>query len=496
MKVFRTIIAATALLYTANTFAQTEEVENSTSYRADLFGSVATGSNTPFWMVSNRYGIVPLEANNGYLNAGIFHQQYFGKGFRWSAGLDLVAVAPRYKNIYIQQVYAELGYKSLLLSVGSKESHKSLWDNTLSSGDIVISHNARPIPEINLSMPEFTVIPKTKGWMQVKWDFAVGRSFDTKYLEHFANEHQTYIKNVLWHHKSLYIQIKDTKNGSPFSGIIGVQHWAQWGGTSTNPYFGKQPQSFKDFIRTVLAREGGDDSSEMDQLNVLGNHYGSYDFKLQYTQPNWTLSAYYQHYFEDKSGMTFGNGTDGLWGIQLDLPQFPWLRKVVTEYLITRDQSGPFHFIDFDHSVHKGPGGGNDNYYNNGEYVTGVSYFNRGIGSPLLTSPEYNKDGTLGFKNNRVRAWYLGAEGDLSPQVSYRFMMSISNSWGTHSAPFLNNKRGASGMIDIKYRHPKLTGWEFTGSVAGDTGSLYGKNLGFSLSVCKRGILKNWGITQ
>ena len=95
---------------------------------------------------------------------------------------------------------------------------------------MVLSPNARPIPEINLSMPEFTVVPLTKGWMQVKGDFAVGRSFDTGYLEDFANGKQTYVKNVLWHHKSFYIRIQDTQNNFPLSGIVGVQHWAQWEG--------------------------------------------------------------------------------------------------------------------------------------------------------------------------------------------------------------------------------------------------------------------------
>ena len=57
------------------------------------------------------------------------------------------------------------------------------------------------------------------------------------------------------------------------------------------------------------------------------------------------------------------NGTDGLWGAQLDLPRLPWLKKVVTEYLVTRNQSGPFHFIIFDHDKYQGPGGGGDDYY-------------------------------------------------------------------------------------------------------------------------------------
>ena len=469
-----------------------QEEQEATSYRAELFGSAASGDNTPFWMVSNRRGIVPLDANNGYLRAGAFHEQSFGRDFRWSAGLDIVATAPRYHNVFIQQAYAEIGYRCLLLSVGSKERYTSLWDRQLSSGDLVYSTNARPIPEVNLSIPEFTPVPGTRGWMQVKGDFAVGRSFDKGYLEHATNERQTYVDNVLWHHKSLYVKIQDTKGGFPLSGVIGVQHWAQWGGTSSNPRIGKQPQSIKDLLRVICGSEGGGDATSSDQINVLGNHYGSYDFKLTYSRPEWQLSAYYQHFFDDKSGMIFVNGTDGLWGAQLDLPRSRWLSKVVVEYLVTRDQSGPFHFIDFDHEAHPGVGGGNDDYYNNSEYTTGASYFNRSIGSPLITSPEYNGDGSVGFKNTRVRDWHLAAEGELSPRVSYRLLVSGMNNWGRHMMPFLKRKRSASGLVDITYRHPRLQGWTFTGSLAADTGSMYGDNIGFSLKVAKRGVLRKW----
>ena len=67
MKALQTIIAVATLLHAANTFAQTEEAEDATSYKAEVFGSASSGSTTPFWMVSNRYGVVPLDANNGYL---------------------------------------------------------------------------------------------------------------------------------------------------------------------------------------------------------------------------------------------------------------------------------------------------------------------------------------------------------------------------------------------------------------------------------------------
>ena len=176
----------------------------------------------------------------------------------------------------------------------------------------------------------------------------------------------------------------------------------------------------------------------------------------------------------------------------MDFPRLPWLKKVVTEYLVTRNQSGPFHFIIFDHDKYQGPGGGGDDYYNNIEYITGSSYFGQGIGSPLLTSPQYNTNGDIDFKNTRVRAWHLAFEGDLSPMVSYRLRYTLMNSWGKPYAPFLNNKRSNSGQVEVKYHHPRLQGWEFTGAVAADAGSLYGDNVGFSLSVCKRDILKSW----
>ncbi|MDR0431377.1 MAG: capsule assembly Wzi family protein [Tannerellaceae bacterium] len=490
MKTIRLFFSCILLLFIATCgFAQEGNEPNTLTYRVEAFGSAASGSNTPFWMTSNRYGVVPLNAGNGYLRPGVFYNGMSNKGFHWRAGLDMAVVAPRYRNVYIQQVYAEIGYQALLLSIGSKERYTSLWDRRLSSGDMVLSPNARPIPEINLSFPEFTIVPYTKGWLQVKGDFAAGRSFDNAYLKQFVNEKQLYNKNIRWHHKSIYFRIKDTQNHFPLSFNAGLQHWAQWGGTTSGSSIA-QPHSLKDFIRIVCAKEGGGDATISDQINVLGNHYGSYDFKLSFIKENWASHAYHQRYFEDKSGIEFHNGPDGLWGIQVDLTSFPWIRTIVVEHLETRHQTGSFHFISFDHDKHPGIGGGADNYYNNGEYRTGASYFNRGLGSPLLPSPEYNTDGSLGFKNNRVSAWHIGLEGCITSQIDYRILLTNMNSWGTHSRPFLDTKGSTSGLLEVSYWHPKLSGWLFTGSLAADRGAVYTKSIGFGLSASKRGVFK------
>lgn len=469
--------------------AQEEIPWDATSYRVELFGSLATDDNTPFWMASNRYGIVPLDGDNAYLKAGVFHRQHFGSGFRWGAGLDLAGASPRDNRAYIHQLYAEFGYKCMEIHIGSKERYHSLADPFLSSGDMIYSNNARPIPEVNIGIPRFTAVPLTKGWLQFKGNFSVGRSFDSDYLSDRHAGH-TYVEHVLWHQKSVCFQVSDTRGAFPLSATFGIQHIAQWGGTSTNPAIGKQPHSLKDFIRIVLGAKGGDDASLSDRINVLGSHHVSFDFGLKYQAGGWSLRGYYQHLCADKSGLKFDNGTDGLWGLELDLP-FPWVERFVFEYVTTRNQSGPFHFINFDHDEHPGRGGGGDSYYNNGEYTTGNSYFGRSVGSPLLVSPEYNTDGRPGFRDNRVRDFHFGLRGSFSSTVGYRFLLTAMNTWGTHAAPFLKKKDGISFLADVQYRHPKLKGWQFCGSIGADTGDVFGNSsTGFSLKIRKQGLLK------
>jgi len=460
------------------------------SYNVRSFGSFSTLNQTPFWMVSNQYGVVPLEANNGYLRTKMGYHHFFSSEWSLVAKVDLIAVAPRYRNLYIQQLYAELRYKGLRLSIGSQESGQYLQtvtDPYLSSGDLGIATNARPIPEINLYSPDFILLPWTAGWLQGKANFALGRSFDTNYLDSYIGENQYYIQHLLWHHKSLYVRIKDSRNDFPLSMIAGIRHTAQWGGEATNPLFkGKQPRTLKDFLRIVLGQSGDEMASESDQINALGAHYGTYDFRLGFEKKNWAIYGYYQHIFSDASGMEFNNALDGLMGLQVDLPKFGMLKKIVFEHLNTYNQSGPFHYIWYDHDKYPGYGGGADNYYNNGEYSTGFSYFNRSLGTPFLLSPEYNGNGKLGINHNRVQALYLGVEGEINPNLSWRLRMSTMESRGTPYAPTLKKLNATSFITDFSYCRKD---WIFTSSIAADHGSLLGNHWGFSLSVAKQGIL-------
>ena len=188
------------LIYFTPCLAQ-NTTSSSTGYHVETAGSAATGKHTPFWIASNKYGTVPLDTETGYLRTGAIHNQSFGNGLHWSAGIDLLAATPRYRNVYIQQLFATVQYKCLNLAIGSKENYYSLWNNELSSGDMVVSKNARPIPEINLSIPGFTSIPFTKGFIQFRGNFALGQSFDSQYLRrhHKSPENKNtayYVENI------------------------------------------------------------------------------------------------------------------------------------------------------------------------------------------------------------------------------------------------------------------------------------------------------------
>jgi hypothetical protein len=460
-----------------------------TYYQAKTSATASTDNVTPFQIVSNQYGIVPLQANNATLQVGVTHQQNLGKHFTVQAGVDLLAATPRYQNIALQQAYADVAFQHLHLRIGAKENTQlSLRNQQLASGDLAISNNAKPIPEVNVNIPHFVNVPYSNKWLLVKGDFAIGKSFDTQYLKQYANPEQVYIKHVLWHHKALFLKVGKSEH-TPVALVLGIQHLAQWGGTSTNlnsPQY-KQPQTIKDFLKIVTGSAGDQNASLSDQVNVLGNHFGTYDVQAELTQHKWTAKAYYQHFFDDASGMELENIGDGIIGAEINLKTITWIQTVVVEHVYTRDQSGPFHYIEFDHSIYPGFGGGGDNYYNNQEYTTGASHLNRAMGNPLLLSPEYNNNGKLGFQHNRITAWHLGVKGVISTPLDYKIRTSTVISYGTPLAPTLTKLNNTTVAVDIGWTLQH--NWYVTTTLAADKGTLTGNRLGAAVTVAKTGIL-------
>lgn len=459
------------------------DAQDMLSCDAEFYTVVGTGDYTPFLITSNTYGKVPLEPNSLYAQVASFLEHSFSRDFSLRAGIDVTTATRQYSSVWLQQIYADLNYKRLRLSLGQKEDYRSMLDRNLSIGDFTCSANARPIPGISLSIPEFTAVPFTHNSLKFKGDFFVGKSLDNNYIRDTKQESAPYSLDILWHYKSFWLLLEN-ESQSPFYILLGIDHAAQWGGWTTFMGYGDVPQSSKDFVRIVFGREGGSDSHEGDQINVLGNHLGTYNLKFGYKGDRFRLAAYKQHFFDDKSGMDFVNWRDGNWGLEVELPRFSYIEKVVLEYFQTTNQSGPMHFLEYD--IPGGRGGGYDDYYNHDYYFSGWSYFGRSIGNPLLTSPAYNRDNALFFKNTRVKAVNLGFMGSVNSSIDYRLLFVGTQSWGRMTAPFLKRKDDFLSLLECSYTPPRYKDWSLSCQLSLDIGDTYGNNLGFSFKVRRK----------
>ena len=135
-------------------------------YKVEGEVSFSTGENTPFWLVNNREGLASIEKNNGYLRVGLFKEIEPERRFSWGAGVDLAGAYNFSSSFIIQQLYAELKYRCLGLTIGSKENINQEFNNRqLGSGNLLYSGNARPIPQIRAGIPNYTAVPGTKKWL-------------------------------------------------------------------------------------------------------------------------------------------------------------------------------------------------------------------------------------------------------------------------------------------------------------------------------------------
>jgi len=475
------------------------------SYRAETFGSLATGENTPFWMTNQNWGVVSLDANNYYVRGGVFHEQKINTDWSWEAGFDMLGASKaHYGNFWVQQLYGRVNWKIWRLDIGSREDYVSFLNPYLSSGDFTHSNNSRPIPEIKVSIPQFLLVPYTKGNMYIKGDFSLGHYLDGQWQEDTAKpNNQNYVKNLYSHNKSIYFRFGniETKNKMQFT--VGLAHSAQWGGDLHKySYIDdewkytvlNQPRGLSDLLRVAIAKEGSSSSSNADNAYVAGSQWGAYLLKYDYKLKNEDLLSFYvNHFFDDGSGMAFENYRDNLLGFEYKSKNKSILSGAVFEYNYTKQQTGPIHHnmkMDEDHKHLMSKGNGNDNYYNNTDYVQGPSHFGKTLGSPFLLSPEYNRDGALNFKSSRIIAFHLGLEGYLLSSLQYRLLLSNGQTWGRYYVPFTKIKKGFASGMELIYKYPSIEDLSIKLSMGYDNGEFFGENsFGGGITISKTGII-------
>ena len=445
-------------------------------------GTLTDGDYAPFWITSNKYGIGSETRNKGYLKTGLFaSKNLFDNKLNVSIGTDILVSDNIQDNFYFHQLYADLKYRSLGLSIGAKERSNPFKNKDLSTGGLTLSNNARPIPQIEAGFPTFVEIPYTNGYMQIQGGISYGRFNDDKYKIPYAGD-GSYAENVLYHRKYAYFKIEKK---SPWSFVLGLEMDTQWGGDfyDKNGHRSSSSAGIKDFFKIITPMSGGSESNGTDQINIQGNVYGSWHFILNYKKENYSIKTYHEHYYDDHSGMFFKNMPDGIYGLELNWNKKQIISSVLLEYIHTKNQSGPFLF-DKSNNIPIQVSAG-DNYYNHVDYI---SITNHGfvLGNPLLTSPIYNNKRTLQVLNTRLSAFHGGVSGYLTNDLKYKTLLTYSKSWGTPFIPSRQIRTQFSSMLEMEYTPTKIEGWAFTGALAyDDSSTIVGDNLGFQLKISK-----------
>ena len=469
------------------------------TYRVEASANASSGDYAPLWFTANRNGLSSQEPNSAYLRAGLAYRQSFGHGWKIGAGLDLAGAVNSPSAFVVQQAYADISWRVLNLSIGSKERAPLGKNPLLSSGGMVEGNNARPVPQVRAEIADYYTVPGTKGWFAFKGHVAYGRFMDDRWQRNFARPHnKPYVEDILYHSKALMLKVGN-KERFPLEAEVGMMMSAQFGGTRHSfradgtEKVETMPHDLKSFADVFFAKAGGEDTPGGDQVNVEGNHVGSWDFALNYYWKDWKFRVYYEHFFDDHSQMflEYGRWKDGHLGIEVTLPKNRWVNTLLWEGLATKDQSGPILYDGderFEGAAYEGVQiSARDDYYNNFFYQS-WQHFGLGMGNPLLPGPAYNKDGDLKFRSNRVRANHWAFAGTPTEEWGYRVLMSYALHWGTYENPLDKICKQFSLLYEVTYSPKAWKGWHFSLSAAVDDGDYLGNSGGGMLNIKKEGI--------
>lgn len=462
--------------------------------RYEVSGTYGNGTYTPFWHMANKQGLGSEKTGMAYARAGVFGNHPFKKsGITLDWGADIVGGMNIASAVFVQQAYVECSWRKLRLSVGQKERWGELVNHRLSTGSLVESGNARPIPQVRLEIDDYWSIKGTNGCLAIKGHLAYGMFTDGKWQEKFFSETSPRSTNTLYHSKAGFMKFGN-EDKFPLTAEVGLHMVTQFGGNCYNinrtpGRHYKNPVRLKDFFYALIPLSGDELYDGSDQANIAGNMLGAWQGAITWNAEKWKLRTYYEHTFEDHSQLfwEYGLWTEQLVGLELNLKKFKWIKAATIEYFNLKNQSGSIYHDS--NSTFPDQISCRDNNYNHQKYP---GWFNYGqmIATPLCTSPVYNTNGIQYCYNNRVEAFHIGIEGDAVDWLGYRVLYTRSNNWGTYKTPFKDIKINRSAMVELTFKPQAMKGWSLAASFALDRGTLYGNNFGGMLTVKRTGIYK------
>jgi hypothetical protein len=458
-------------------FTITDKPDEPKSAQAEFnvsFNSYAsTGRALPFWFTSNQNGAFTSE--NGYyqlLRAGFARGLIADSTKKWNFnyGTSIIAGMGSKTDFQFNQYWIGAQYKWLVVKIGAKNDSVRFAGLSHTNGNMIWSGNARPLPGITFSTNGFVPLFSQNKWFTVK----------ALYEENFLSDKRD-MKNAMLHHKYLYGRA--TLNKWKFT--LGIDHWVYWGGTSRT--LGSTP-GIASYLRYIFALKGGANASGSDQANAAGNSIGMYVAEVEKNIGGNTLTFYWNHPYEDRSGLELANMPDGVWGLHYgNKNRGAFLTDFVYEFMSTLNQSGTYHLQP---SGVPGvlTGRGRDNYFalgigsGPGFYSSGHVHYNKMMGTPLFV-PVIGADGiSKGFDNTRIEMHHVGIGGTLADRLTWRSLMTWSRSFGTYETPYPEPISQFSCLGELNYRLKKIP-LRINMGMAADYGKRFRKCIGATTGI-------------
>lgn len=375
--------------------------------RAGISQTIGT-PETPFWLQSNRDGLIPLHSGNNLLLFGEYHRSFLrdthladlDAGLRFDGRLSDGG-----NRLGFGELYVHFRISGWQLSAGRFHETLGLAPEYLSTGSMLMSRNAVQPFKIRLSTPDFLPVPLTGGVLSFKARWSEGLLTDERWVEG-ARVHQKY----------LYLKVRPVRNLDLVGGIV---HNLMWGGRS--PELGRLHGSFIDWLRDAA---GQPDRSLFVNETPAGNGLGGYDFGIEYGTDTWSAGMYRLFFIEDGQSMHLPNPWDGTWNVFLDLhdPSRPnrLVSYVTYEHVNTKKQdAGRFDAL------------GRGRYYSHYVYRDGWVHHGQTLGTPLiLIDPDLMGVRERILVNNIILAHHLGVSGNFGERLSYELMATYSRNYG------------------------------------------------------------------
>ena len=367
------------IIFSSQIFCQ--EIKTEVSFQTNIQNQAS------FWSKSNQQGLDLSEKNLSVINeTKLKNSLIFFSLYQVN---ESIIIGESFLKLYLK--------KNSSIKIGKYYRDFSLYLNdSLSSGSMLISKNAEPMPKIGyLGSYNFHKKP-----------YSLNYGFSNA----FFKRNNFYDEAPMLHEKFIYL-VRDS-NQSQFG--IGFVHEAIWGGsTLSGTSIGDQPSTLKDFFKIIIAADGENETGP--HPNALGNHLGIWDFYYIFKNNNKEIKFYYQHFFEDTSGLRFANKYDGLWGIELK--NHIKKNSILFEFLSTKNQNTNPPYVD-------------DSYYNHSVYKGGWSYKEFSLGSPFINYDNVNPSKVLHFaldtsitKNINLKIFIskvLSSESELLSKISLK----------------------------------------------------------------------------